>query len=182
MGAKKKILYLFLAVCFMWIVQPETVSADGGIRVNGTDILQAADQTIPCGSGTAKYDPATKTLTLNHAEITGDNVGKALVNGIDINEQGVTVELVGQNLITACRGIGSSYPFLLKGIGGGSLAVNASKNDESGTLFCSGINIDGGGLTVQDANLQFTVSGFRILQVRSGCDRGGGRKGGGEVA
>ena len=24
--------------------------------------------------------------------------------------------------------------------------------------------------------------GFRILQVRSGCDRGGGRKGGGEVA
>lgn len=158
MGAKKKILYLFLAVCFMWIVQPETVSADGGIRVNGTDILQAADQTIPCGSGTAKYDPATKTLTLNHAEITGDNVGKALVNGIDINEQGVTVELVGQNLITACRGIGSSYPFLLKGIGGGSLAVNASKNDESGTLFCSGINIDGGGLTVQDANLQFTVS------------------------
>ena len=160
MGAKKKILYLFLAVCFMWIVQPETVSADGGIRVNGTDILQAADQTIPCGSGTAKYDPATKTLTLNHAEITGDNVGKALVNGIDINEQGVTVELVGQNLITACRGIGSSYPFLLKGIGGGSLAVNASKNDESGTLFCSGINIDGGGLTVQDANLQFTVSGL----------------------
>jgi len=160
MGAKKKILYLFLAVCFMWIVQPETVSADGGIRVNGNDILQAADQTIPCGSGTAKYDPATKTLTLNHAEITGDNVGKALVNGIDINEQGVTVELVGQNLITACRGIGSSYPFLLKGIGGGSLAVNASKNDESGTLFCSGINIDGGGLTVQDANLQFTVSGL----------------------
>lgn len=160
MGAKKKILYLFLAVCFMWIVQPETVSADGGIRVNGTDILQAADHTIQCGNGTAKYDSSTKTLTLNHAEITGGNAGKSLVNGIDINEQGVTVELVGQNSITACRGIASSYPFLLKGTGGGSLAVNASKNDESGTLFCSGINIDGGGLTVQDAKLQITVSGL----------------------
>lgn len=177
MGAKKKILYLFLAVCFMWIVQPETVSADGGIRVNGTDILQASDHTIQCGTGTAKYDPATKMLTLNHAEITEDNVGKSLVNGIDINEQGVTVELVGQNSITACRGIASSYPFLLKGTGGGSLAVNARKNDESGTLFCSGINIDGGGLTVQDANLQITVSGLNAnvsgygLYINGGANR-----------
>ncbi len=174
MGAKKKILYLFLAVCFMWIVQPETVSADGGIRVNGTDILQAADHTIQCGNGTAKYDPATKTLTLNDAEITRSDSGKDLLYGIQIEEQGVTVELAGQNQITACRGIGSSYPFLLKGTGGGSLAVNASKNDESGTLFCSGIDIDGGGLTVQDANLQITVSGLNANVSGYGLYIGGG--------
>lgn len=162
MGAKKKILYLFLAVCFMWIVQPETVSADGGIRVNGTDILQAADHTIQCGSGTAKYDPATKTLTLNDAEITGGNAGSALMYGIQIEEEGVTVELAGQNLIEAYWGIGSSNPFLLKGIGGGRLTIRAEKNQFGSNPSC-GIRIEEGGLTVQDANLQITVSNLDKL-------------------
>ena len=40
------------------------------IQVNGTDILSAENNTVPCGSGSAVYDPATNTLTLNNAEIT----------------------------------------------------------------------------------------------------------------
>lgn len=39
MGTKKKIVYTFLAVCFMWIVQPETAAAAGEIKVKGINIL-----------------------------------------------------------------------------------------------------------------------------------------------
>ncbi len=138
----------------MWIVQPETVSADGGIRVNGTDILQAQDHTVQCGSGTAKYDPDTKTLTLDHAVISGN----ALLYGIQIEGQGVTVELAGQNSIEAYIGIWSRAPLRIKGTGGASLAVHAVNNQALPSIACRGISIENGGLTVQDANLQIQVS------------------------
>ena len=76
----------------MWIVQPETAAAAGEIKVKGIDILQAQDCTVQCGSGTAKYEPDTNTLTLNQADIADD--GNALAYGIEIGKEGVTVELV----------------------------------------------------------------------------------------
>ena len=88
MGTKKKIVYTFLAVCFMWIVQPETAAAAGEIKVKGIDILQAQDYTVQCGSGTAKYEPDTNTLTLNQADIA--DKGNALAFGIEIGKEGVT--------------------------------------------------------------------------------------------
>lgn len=156
MGTKKKIVYTFLAVCFMWIVQPETAAAAGEIKVKGIDILQEQDHTVQCGSGTAKYEPDTNTLTLNQAVIA-DN-GNALAFGIEIGKEGVTVELVGQNTIDAHIGISSESPLHIKGTNGGSLAIHAYKNQSLGTNACCGIKVHGGGLTVQDADIQIRVS------------------------
>ena len=175
MGTKKKIVYTFLAVCFMWIVQPETAAAAGEIKVKGIDILQAQDYTVQCGSGTAKYEPDTNTLTLNQANIA-DN-GNALAYGIEIGKEGVTVELVGQNTIDAHIGISSENPLHIKGTNGGSLAIHAYKNQSLGTNACRGIKVHGGGLTVQDADIQIqvsdldaTISGYAI-EIRGGENR-----------
>lgn len=170
MGAKKKLLCLFLAVCFMWILQPATVSAEGGIQVGGIDILQAPDHTVQCGSGTAKYDPGTKILTLNNASITGN----ALLYGIQIQEQGVTVELAGQkNTIEACIGIWSRTALRIKGTGG-SLVVHAAKN-QNPVIACRGISIESGGLTVQDADIQIQVRGLSTAVSGYAVEtRGGG--------
>lgn len=157
MRTKKKIVYTLLAVCFLWIARPEAVSAAGSIKVQGTDIFLAQDYTVACGSGTAKYEPATKTLTLNQASI-GTVGGSPLSQGIEIYEQGVTVELAGQNVVEAHIGIYSSSHVSIKGTGGGSLAVRVSRDTGLGTLPCCGIRVDYGGLDVQDADLQVTVS------------------------
>ncbi|EOS35546.1 hypothetical protein C808_04749 [Lachnospiraceae bacterium M18-1] len=169
MGAKKKLLCLFLAVCFMWILQPATVSAEGGIQVGGIDILQAPDHTVQCGGGTAKYDPGTKILTLNNASITGND----LLYGIQIEEQGVTVELAGQNTIEACIGIWSRTALRIKG-NGGSLAVYAAKN-QNPVIACRGISIESGGLTVQDTDIQIQVRGLNTAVSGYAVEtRGGG--------
>lgn len=162
MRATKKLLTLLLAVCFICILHPETASADtGSIMVNGSNILQAQDYMISCGSGTAKYNPNTKTLTLDNASIAAANIGNVLTYGIEIQEQGVTVELIGQSSIDAHLGIFSSSPFRLKGTGGGSLAIHASQAPGLGSIALCGIRIDNGGLAIQDARLQITVGNLQ---------------------
>ena len=90
MRRKKTLICMLLAVCLMWTVWPEQASADGGsIMVNGVDILQAVDRTVPCGGGSAVYDEGTNTLTLKNAEI-GQNSGDVLTYGIEIWKEGVT--------------------------------------------------------------------------------------------
>lgn len=116
MRTKRNLLFLLLAVCLMWAFQPETVSAaDGAILVNGTDILTAQGQQVTCGTGTAEYDPDTKTLTLNQAVIEN-----ASSWGIEIGVEGVTVELIGENKITSKSGFWSNYPVTVQGSGGGA--------------------------------------------------------------
>ena len=45
------------------------------LYVNGMDILTAADNTVSCGEGSAVYNPAANTLTLNNAEINAEQYG-----------------------------------------------------------------------------------------------------------
>mgnify|MGYP002509451130 CR=1 FL=1 len=167
MRGKKNLFYAFLAICLMWVFLPEVVSASSGtIKVTGT----TADFSVACGEGTAKYDSASKTLTLNNADIGPVLAGSPLIYGITIEEDNVTVELIGDNSINAYIGIWSSAPFRILGKDGkrGSLAIHVSKNQDIGTNYCHGIRIDNGGLTVQDADLQITfgelgtVNGYAI--------------------
>lgn len=158
MGRKKTLICMLLAVCLMWTFQPERASADGGsIMVNGVNILQAADHTVPCGAGSAVYDEGTNTLTLRNAEIGGPNHGgSVLIYGIEIQKEGVTVRLEGSNLIDAYLGIWSRNPIVIQGADGGSLAIRVSKNQEL-SVPCRGISVDYGGLTVRDANIRITM-------------------------
>ncbi len=153
---KRRVFYFLLVLCFVFIFQPGTVSAAGEqIRVKGVDILKDSDRTVECGGGTASYNPDTKTLTLNNAVIDKDSSGASLTYGIEIQGEGITVELVGSNTISAHIGIDSGSPLSIKGTSGGSLTIRADQAYPS--LNCRGISIAGGGLTVQDANLEIVL-------------------------
>lgn len=148
---------MLLAVGLMWTAWPEQASADGGsIMVNGVNILQAADHTVPCGGGSAAYDEGTNTLILRNAGIGSDHGGSALTYGVEIRKEGVTVRLEGNNTIDAYLGIWSSSPLAIQGADGGSLAIRVSKN-QGLSVPCSGISVDHGGLTVRDANIRIAM-------------------------
>ena len=63
--------------------------------VNGENILEATDYTVQCGSGTAAYDPADNTLTLDNATIT-----EAHYSGNIEFTGDLTIVLIGENTIT----------------------------------------------------------------------------------
>ena len=75
------------------------------MQVNGTDIFSAENYTVPCGSGSAVYDPDTNTLTLNNAEITSTASGNT-EGAISFDNGDLNIVLVGKNTITSsCHGI-----------------------------------------------------------------------------
>lgn len=108
---KKKLrglICLALSMLLMMSLLPATVFAEDVIYyvwVNGEQFT-AEHRTITCGDGTATYDPATKTVTLENASITENstlNLGadskSVCICSIDIDT--LTVECKGTNSITA---------------------------------------------------------------------------------
>lgn len=69
----------------------------GEIWINGEDITQAQNYTVPCGSGTAVYEPSSQTVTLTNASITKMNLTS---RAIDL-PNGTKLEIVlnGENTI-----------------------------------------------------------------------------------
>lgn len=76
----------------------------GKVMVNGIDLVNDDDDhIIECGSGTAVYNPDTRTLTLDHAEITTHSGKDNDRAGICISGFGTddfTIRLVGTNTIS----------------------------------------------------------------------------------
>lgn len=156
MRGKRKLFFMFLALCLMLAIRPETASAAGGsISVNGTDILSAADHQVSCGSGSAAYDPDTKVLRLDDAVI-GSTAGSAVQYGVEITEPGVTVELIGENTINAHFGIYSEQPLTIKGTGG-RLLINIVQDPSIPGNPCRGIYAKKGGLTIRDTDIRLTT-------------------------
>ncbi len=155
---KRKLRSLFFAVCLLFAARPGAAfAAEGGIVVNGTDLLQAPGQTVPCGNGSARYDAGTNTLTLENADISADPAGNPLIYGIQIDRENVTVRLVGKNTVSGHYGIGSSRPFRLEGTGGGTLTIRAAQDPGLPGNPCRGIFVEGGGLTVSNADLRIEI-------------------------
>ncbi len=70
------------------------------LYVNGVNITTAKDNTVQCGSGTAVYDAATNTITLNNATITEYHNENGWWRYIDAtDEDNLTIKLVGKNTI-----------------------------------------------------------------------------------
>lgn len=99
-----KLLCAFLLIVTLGFI-PLTAYADQAptkLYVNGTDIMTVADKTVQCGSGTATYDSATNTLTLENATMDGDfpNSATAFSNGaITAYDGDLNLNLVGENKI-----------------------------------------------------------------------------------
>ena len=103
---RKKFVSLLLAMALVIALLPTAALAEGntGLWVNGVDIVTAQDNTVSCGEGTATYDTATKTLTLDNATITATHMGSVIMAGSYFDDQELTVALVGESKITPAPG------------------------------------------------------------------------------
>lgn len=115
--------------------------------VNGENILEATDYTVQCGSGTAAYDPADNTLTLDNATIT-----EAHYSGNIEFTGDLTIVLIGENTITGDSnfyGIGADY---------GSLTIRGEDSSAALTIEgCTfGIDLWDGDLTISSSTLRIT--------------------------
>lgn len=94
---KTRLLSLLLSAAMVLMFLPASAFAadDEQVRV-GYTWLGSATRSVPCGDGTAAYDPDTKTLTLTNATINHD-YNAAIWNTVE----GLTIELVGENSINS---------------------------------------------------------------------------------
>ena len=125
--------------------------------VNGENILEATDYTVQCGSGTAAYDPADNTLTLDNATIT-----EAHYSGNIEFTGDLTIVLIGENTITGDSnfyGIGADY---------GSLTIRGEDSSAALTIEgCTfGIDLWDGDLTISSSTLRITEHGDRLQRNR----------------
>lgn len=97
----KRILSILLSLIMMVGVFSVAAFAEPtsyDLYVNG-ELITSEKLTVKCGEGTATYNPAEKTLTLNNAEITesnlaADNYGIRAKSSDDLN-----IKLIGNNKI-----------------------------------------------------------------------------------
>lgn len=119
-----------------------------GVRV--TDANKDDLSVINGVSGTVKYNPSTKTLTLDNAIMTRD-----IVSPIKSEIDGLTINVSGTNSISSnakgCRIIYASGDLIING--SGTLSINES-NFES---FAYGIYLDDCNLTVSGCALKVTA-------------------------
>ena len=122
---KARLLSLLLSAAMVLMFLPASAFAadEEQVRVGDT-WLGSAMRSVPCGEGTAAYDPDTKTLTLTNVTINCDDT-TAIFNKTD----GLTIKLVGENSINSGKqsGILSMQGCgLLTLTGEGSLNITAA--------------------------------------------------------
>lgn len=91
-------VFLCMLLCIGLIPTMAFAANEGELWVNGEDIIQAENNTVTCGEGTAVYDPDSQTLTLTNATITKINLTS---RAIDIpNNTVLKIVLIGENTIS----------------------------------------------------------------------------------
>lgn len=144
----KKAWAVLLCFCMAVTLLPMTAfAADLGVTVNGMAVTDenAADV---LGNGTASYDAATNTLTLNGANLTQiqNNTGKAF-----------TIKVVGDNTVAIDTGstnlIESNAPLTITGAAGATLKLSGANRNS----YIKCINAEGS-VTVEMITLILTNS------------------------
>ncbi len=153
-------------------IEEPTVSY--GLKIAGIDVTNknCNDLSVIDGvSGTAKYDPETKTLYLENVTITNEG------NGIDNDTiDGLTINVTGENHITtAYTAINLNYnPTIIKGNG----ILYAESNESPGIYFRESLEIDS--CTV-NAKGTYGITGdlgeFETLTIRNATVKAAGSEG-----
>ncbi len=175
----KRIAGLFAsALMAVLVMAPMTAWAFTGmsptaIYVNGEDITLAEDHRVECGDGYAEFNPETKELTLDNANITktyvyegGQSTGG--VQGTDSNcgiysgnEVDLVIELVGENTITSgIHAWGTGGP-------GGSITIQGEGGLELTTDIAQGIYAYHD-LVISGATVRVTSTSIYALHAGSG--------------
>ena len=142
---KKRMFGILLAV-LLCAALAAGASAEGGAPIVGGVTV---DGTVEIGGGTAAYDAASNTLTLENVNWTGSGDGIAAKSDLNI-------VLSGENSFVSANGLGVVYDGALSISGSGSLRAGT----EAGSGSC-GISGDG----------DLSISGGAVVEAVSAVDQ-----------
>ena len=153
---KTRLLSLLLSAAMVLMFLPASAFAadDQQVRV-GYTWLGNATRSVPCGEGTAAYDPDTKTLTLTNATINHD-YNAAIWNTVE----NLTIELVGENSISSGEQTGilnQQSCGLLTLTGDGSLNITVTGGNA--------IFVNTGSLLIKDTTVKVSSGAFDACAV-----------------
>lgn len=142
---KARLLSLLLSAAMVLMFLPASAFAadDEQVRVGDT-WLGSAMRVVPCGDGTAAYDPDTKTLTLTNVTINCDDT-TAIFNKTD----GLTIKLVGENSINSGKQTG-----ILSMQGCGLLTLTGEEGSLNITAAGHAIYANTGSLLIKDTTVK----------------------------
>ncbi len=175
---KISVILLTIAVCICAMTITASAATIEEIVINNENILTAPNYTIQCGEGTAVYDPQTKTLTLNQAEITVGTMASSNADaryGIAVKAESIdTLEivLVGENTINLSdtqydnMGIWSTKS-ALKFSGEGSLDISLYNDYWPHAIHAQGYSIDFDGVDIVCNQLNDAHKGYAILSTET---------------
>lgn len=147
MSKTRKLMGLAAALAFAMVMLPASAFADTtqyDLFVNGEQFT-SEKLTIECGEGTAMYDPATHTLTLNNASIANT----AGYGGIASNLTGdLTIALQGNNSITFDDNMGIMAAGNVEITGPGNLAIYVAGETKDGLSVAGDVSVRGTSLSV----------------------------------
>ena len=147
MSKIRKLMGLAAALAFAMVMLPAAAFADTtqyDLFVNGEQFT-SEKLTIECGEGTATYDPATHTLTLNNASIANT----AGYGGIASNLTGdLTIALQGNNSITFDDNMGIMAAGNVEITGPGNLAIYVAGETKDGLSVAGDVSVRGTSLSV----------------------------------
>lgn len=147
MNKTRKLMGFAAALAFAMVMLPASAFADTtqyDLFVNGEQFT-SEKLTIECGEGTATYDPATHTLTLNNASIANT----AGYGGIASNLTGdLTITLQGNNSITLDDNMGIMAAGNIEITGPGNLAINVAGETRDGLIVAGDVSVRATNLAV----------------------------------
>lgn len=148
MSKTRKLMGLAAALAFAMVMLPAAAFADTtqyDLFVNGEQFT-SEKLTIECGEGTATYDPATHTVTLDNATITNT----ADYGGINSKLTGdLTIALQGNNSITFDDNMGIKALGNIEIQGPGSLAINVAGETMDGISVAGDVSVRATNLAVK---------------------------------
>lgn len=166
MKKKRKFLSLLLSVYLVTALLPAAALADSseyGLWVNGIAV-NADNASNILGDGTASYEAASQTLTLNGAQLTSAYNGGIFPAAIyaDENINNLKIVSTGKNSIDAASTCGIFTFNSIEFSGSGSLSVSAQDANEAYAVYSilSGITITSGQYIFSSYG---TITGYGIM-------------------
>lgn len=147
MSKIRKLIGFALALAFAMAMLPAMAFADTSyydLYVNG-ERFTSDNLAIECGEGTATYDPATQTLTLDNASITNALGSGGIYSGLtsDLN-----IVLQGENRITFDDNMGVMATGNIELSGSGSLTIDVAGETKDGISAAGSVSVCGATLNI----------------------------------
>lgn len=147
MNKTRKLMGLAAALAFAMVMLPASAFADTtqyDLFVNGEQFT-SEKLTIECDEGTATYDPATHTLTLNNASIANTTGYGGIASKLTGD---LTITLQGSNHITFDDNMGIMAAGNVEITGPGNLAINVAGETRDGLSVAGDVSVRATNLAV----------------------------------